>query len=327
MAKGLVRREQRRADLLAGLRPDSAEAEGENEFAVAGGQVNFRSQGDVSVFRQVVLPGHLEMLRQVLPTVGYAGKSDGTLYPGYGAAEGKRERIARGEKHGPSLVIADPAGIAVSHIAQVRGQKGIEAVVAETSLEREKSNFLQHHVSPGIGQHFFFDPITALDAGIGQLVDRHPRLDRNVFKCTMALFLGKKLMAVSDNQAEVAGAGLIHAGKIDFVENAVTQGEPDAAVEVERGADSGLGTRSPARFDTGPARRITNFVTHRGWTSPSSSLPEVANLRWKFHQGAGNSHLRSQKPGCRDSNVPSTRKHIALSAWKIMWSHQKFIFL
>jgi hypothetical protein len=76
----------------------------------------------------------------------------------------------------------------------------------------------------------------------------------------MAFFFGEEAATIGDNQAEVAGAGLIHAGKIDLVENAMTQREINSAVEVQRGADPGLSTRSPARRDSGPSRRITKVI-------------------------------------------------------------------
>jgi hypothetical protein len=102
----------------------------------------------------------------------------------------------------------------------------------------------------------------------------------------MALLFGEELMAVGDDQAEVAGAGLIHPGKINFIENAVTQGEPDAAVQVQRSAYSGFGARSPAGLDSGPARGITEIavvvIAHRGSSSPISSVPEDSELCWKF---------------------------------------------
>src|ERR1039458_5793044 len=74
-----VRREQGREGLLTGFRPDSAKAEGEDELAVTGGQVDFGGQRDVPVFRTLIFPCHLEMLREILPAVRYADKSDGTF--------------------------------------------------------------------------------------------------------------------------------------------------------------------------------------------------------------------------------------------------------
>jgi hypothetical protein len=294
VAGGFVRREQGRDDLLAGLRPDSAEAEGENELAVAGGQVNFAQSARCFRFPR-----------------GRTPTSSGNVATGLASRPTRRQirrnvlaraRSSRGQARANRAgrkASACPCNRPPSRYCHIQNCPGATPAAhrggsREISLSGTKPNFLQHHVSPGIGQHFFFDPVPALHASIGQFEDRHSGFDRKVLEGTMALFFGEEPAAVGDNQAEVAGAGLIHAGKINLVENAVTQREPNAAVEVQRGADSGLGARSPARFDSGPARRITKMIiAHRGSSSPSSSLPEVANCLEERGK------CRSQKPGCR----------------------------
>ncbi len=133
-ASRCIRSEQGREGLLTGFRPDSAKAECKDELAVAGGQVDFSGQRDVSVFRSVVLPRHLEILRQILPAIRDAGKTDGPSGQRRGARQRERTRVALGKEHRRSLVIAYPAGIAGSEVSQVRSQHGIDAVVAQISL-------------------------------------------------------------------------------------------------------------------------------------------------------------------------------------------------
>jgi len=48
----------------------------------------------------------------------------------------------------------------------------------------------------------------------------------------VAFFFGEEVATVGDEEAEVAGAGLVDAGEIDLVQNAVADGEPDFAVLV-----------------------------------------------------------------------------------------------
>ena len=79
----------------------------------------------------------------------------------------------------------------------------------------------------------------------------------------MAFLFGEKRTTVGDNESEVASAGLVQPGKIDLIENAVTQCEPKPALEAQRSAYAGLGARSPAWFDSGPARRITTIIAQR----------------------------------------------------------------
>src|SRR5208282_5986451 len=118
-AAGFIRSEQGRDNLLTSFGPDFSEAESEDEFTMARGEVDFGGQCDVSVLRAVVHPQHLEMLRHVLPSVGNTDKSNGAFWHGRGASEGKGVGIALSEEHGPSLVFTHPPGIAVSHIGEV----------------------------------------------------------------------------------------------------------------------------------------------------------------------------------------------------------------
>ena len=101
-------------------------------------------------------------------------------------------------------------------------QQCIQAVVAQLSLERHKPNFLQYYISPRIGQHFLFDLKLTRLACVSQFVRRDSRFDGKILEGTMAFLLGEELATVSDNQAEIAGAGLVHPGKIDLIENAMT---------------------------------------------------------------------------------------------------------
>src|ERR1700722_4062794 len=79
----------------------------------------------------------------------------------------------------------------------------------------------------------------------------------------VALFLGEEITAVGDNESQVAGAGLVDARKINFVENAVAQGEPDLAVVMERSSDAGLGAGGPGRRNPRPAGGVTyGRITH-----------------------------------------------------------------
>ena len=57
----------------------------------------------------------------------------------------------------------------------------------------------------------------------------------------MPLLLGKKGLAIGDNEAEIARAGLIDPGKIHFIQNAVAQRKPDLAVLVQCRPSSGFG--------------------------------------------------------------------------------------
>ena len=61
LAKVVVIFEQSGAGLLSRLGNDGAESEGQHEFPVAGGEVNFSGAGDVAVFGALIFPLHLEI--------------------------------------------------------------------------------------------------------------------------------------------------------------------------------------------------------------------------------------------------------------------------
>ena len=74
----------------------------------------------------------------------------------------------------------------------------------------------------GIAENFFVDAIATVEAAVGELIVRDARLVSNVLVGAMALFFGEVAVTVSNDESEIAGAGLIDARKIDLVENAVT---------------------------------------------------------------------------------------------------------
>jgi len=84
----------------------------------------------------------------------------------------------------------------------------------------------------------------------------------------VALFLGEVAVAVSDNEAEIPSAGLIHTRKIDFVKNAVAQRVPDPAMRIERGADAGFGAGGPAWRNARPTGRETFVGVGQGSVVP-----------------------------------------------------------
>ena len=60
--------------------------------------------------------------------------------------------------------------------------------------------------------------------------------------------LVEKCLAVGDEQLQVAGVRLVDARVVNLVDDAVTEGEPQAGGGVIGSADAVLRTRSPARF-------------------------------------------------------------------------------
>src|SRR5580765_5985831 len=133
-------------------------------------------------------------------------------------------------------------------------QQSVQAIVGERALQRDKTDPLQNDISVGIGEDFLLDPVTSLQFCIGQFVDGNAILNRMVLKLAVAFFLGEITGAVGDNQPLIAGAGLVHPRVVDFVQNAVAECEPYAAVQVECRPYAAFGARSPTRRNSRPAR-------------------------------------------------------------------------
>src|SRR5258705_11793480 len=99
------------------------------------------------------------------------------------------------------------------------------------------------------------DAIAAVKAGVGEVVDGNSGFEGNIFETAVAFFFGEVVSSVSDDQSEMAGARLIKAGKIEFIEDAMADGGPDAIMLVQRCADAGFRAVSPACAHPRPARR------------------------------------------------------------------------
>src|SRR5438445_5676813 len=69
-----------------------------------------------------------------------------------------------------AFVISYPASIAVAEVGQVRSEQAMNVIIRQCPLQRLESNLLQDHVPVRIGQDLLLDSITALVAGIDQLV-------------------------------------------------------------------------------------------------------------------------------------------------------------
>jgi hypothetical protein len=230
LAKLVVVLEQSGANLLSGFSDDGAETDGENEFSVASGEVDFAGAGDVAIFGAWVFPLHLEVSREVLPSIGGADESDRHFFPGNGTGEGEGGAIMLGEEHVHALVIADPGCIFRTAVGEVRREQGIEVVVRELALQRFEANLLQQDVAVRVSENFFMNAVVAVDFRIDEFEGGDARLEGFVFECAMAFLFGEVISSVCDHESEVASAGLIDAGKIHFVDNSVTYREPHFAM-------------------------------------------------------------------------------------------------
>src|SRR4029077_14357890 len=125
-------------------------------------------------------------------------------------------------------------------------------------------DLLENDIAIGICEDFLVDAIASTIGSIGQLEDWHTRVERVVLKRAVTLFLREKIMPVGDNESHIAGARLVNPRKVDFVQDAVTQGEPDLTVLVQSSAGACLCAGGPTRRNAWPARGVADGrFTHK----------------------------------------------------------------
>jgi hypothetical protein len=110
-------------------------------------------------------------------------------------------------------------------------------------------------MSVGIGKNFFFNPVFAAEFRVNQTKSGNPGLEGSNFKFAVPLLFGKETVAIGYEHTHVAGTSHIDAGKINFIEDAVAESEPDAAATVQRRPNASLGAGGPARWNARPTGR------------------------------------------------------------------------
>jgi hypothetical protein len=139
-------------------------------------------------------------------------------------------------------------------------------VIGQRSLQRFETDLLENDVAVGVCKNFFVNAIASAVFGIDQFIAGNARFKRPVFKGAVALLFREKITAIGNDESHVSGASLINAGKINFVEDAVTDRKPDFAVLIEGRTHPTLGARGPTWRNAGPARRIAcGRVSHAGF--------------------------------------------------------------
>src|SRR5208337_2162988 len=126
-----------------------------------------------------------------------------------------------------AFVVAAPACVMGAAVDEMRGHDSEEpqapaAEVFETDLH-------QHRLAARVGDDALNDAKTATDMRARQPKGGDAVIEPLHDHLAIALLLGEEGRAVCDDEAEVADAGLIDPRVVDFVEDAVADGEPDAA--------------------------------------------------------------------------------------------------
>ena len=64
-----------------------------------------------------------------------------------------------GKEHRHAFIIANPTGVSVSTVRQMRREQRVEVIIGKLSLQRFEANFLQHDVTVRIGEDFLSNAV------------------------------------------------------------------------------------------------------------------------------------------------------------------------
>ena len=231
-----------------------AEAERKMREAVHAGRQLCR-QSDVAVGGSVVLHEPAIVIEQ-LPSVRRPDEADGACEKRLVGRHRQSRAGALGEQHRIAFVFAAPAGVVGPAVDQMRRQQreqaqGAVAQVFEPDLH-------QHRVAARVADHALDDAETAAEMRAREQKSRHAVFERLHLRGAVPLFFGEEAVVVGDDESEVADAGLVDPRIVDFVEDAVADGEPDATGVGERRADSALGARGPSRPNSWRSGRLNH---------------------------------------------------------------------
>jgi hypothetical protein len=202
------------------------QAEGE---LIPTAQVQLPDQRDIAIFGCVELPIHLEIVRQVCPSI--AGPDVSARAP---------QKWHRGPKRKPcSLLVgrenllprdlSDLPIVAPAPDLNVWGKQSIELHWAEESRLAFETGVDEHRVLMRIADQLLHNAVAPLRVGTADTEAQ--RMMREAFNLMfkVALLLVKKRLAISDQVLQVANLRTVDGRVIHLVEYAVGDGVPDAA--------------------------------------------------------------------------------------------------
>ena len=169
------------------------------------------------------------------------------------------------------LVLAALAVVVRPRVDEVRGEQG---EYAQRSLGGIfEANVQQDRIAARVGDHLIDQAESAAAMRAGQPEGGNPVFDTLDDRVAVALDLGEESAPVGDDEPDVADASLVNPRIVDFIDDAVADGEPHLAALGERGADPVLCARGPSSRNSRPAGRFDHVLPLKApvlGASPSS---------------------------------------------------------
>ena len=253
----LERTHARRQRVIGGFRGGAAKTDRQNRGPV-GAHGKLGGQGDVAVGRGVVLVDQPPMIAKLPPSVRGADEADG---PGEELRVRQHRQMraaADSAEHLVPLVFTTLAVVVRPRVDEVRREQGEHAQPCLGGIF--EPNVQNDRIAARVRDHAIDHPESPAAMRARQAESGNPVFDTFDDRLAVALDLGEESSPVGDDEPEVADASLVNTWIVDFIDDAVTDGEPDPAALAERGADPVLGARGPPRRNSRRPRRFDHVL-------------------------------------------------------------------
>src|SRR3984885_12978427 len=194
------------------------------------------------------------MVAKLPPSVGDADETDGPGEERRTPQHGQVRPTTKRAQNVVPLVFTKLAVVVRPCVDEVRRQQGEHAQPCLGGIF--EANVQNDRVATRVREHAIDHPESPAGMRARQAESGNPVFDAFDDRLAVALDLGEESSPVGDDEPEVADASLVNTWIVDLVDDAMADGEPDAAPLAERCADPVLGARGPTRWNSRPTGRF-----------------------------------------------------------------------
>src|ERR1700737_4036765 len=230
-----------------------SEGQGDGEFKPAA-EINFGGERDVALQRMVILPVHLVVVGQVLPSIVDPDVTAGTFGERNGGGYGQPGAVlVRGENWTVGDMV-DLAVVAPAPNLQLGGAQCIDLQFFQDALFALAGALGQNRSLMGIADDFLDDAIPAFGIRASDFETQGAAVEALGVGVEIRALVMEESFAVGDEKLEIAQLGTIDRGIVNLVQDAAGEGVPDPAGRRISGADGFFGAARPAGLHSWSSR-------------------------------------------------------------------------